>query len=100
LGGFVHTKQLLEVWGINDSFYQIIAPQVTVDLSKVQKVNVNTATADVLKQHPYIWRWSLAKAIVNYREQHGKYRRAEDLKPIVLMHDSILQRLEPYLNFD
>ena len=41
-------------------------------------VNVNTATADELEQLPGIGP-ALAKAIVDYRTEHGPFRSAEEL---------------------
>lgn len=100
LGGFVSPQQLKEVWGVTDSLYQIILPQISINTSLVQKIQVNSATAEILRQHPYIWKWPIARAIVNYREQHGRYKTYEDLKPIVLLHDTTITKLQPYLNFD
>lgn len=100
LGGFVSPQQLKEVWGISDSLYHIILPQITINLALVQKIPVNSATAEVLRQHPYIWKWQIARAIVSYREQHGKYKTSADLRPVVLIHDTTLTKLEPYLTFD
>ena len=43
--------------------------------------NINTATKDEMKSHPYI-KWPLANAIVEYRTQHGNFSSIEDLKKI------------------
>ena len=99
LGGFVKTEQLKEVWGINDSMYQIILPQVTLNAGIVQKIDINRATVEQLKNHPYVWKFALARAIVNYREQHGEFKSLTDMKEIILLPDSVLLKLEPYLIF-
>lgn len=100
LGGFIKKEQLLEVWGMNDSFYRLIEPQLTLDPSLIRGVHINSAGVEELKAHPYIWRYQTARAIVNYREQHGPYRKPEDLKQVILVHDSVYTRLLPYIRLD
>jgi competence ComEA-like helix-hairpin-helix protein len=59
-------------------------------------MNVNTATKDELKLHPYI-RWNLANAIVEYRNQHGTFKSLEELKNIVLVDEAAFQKIYHYL---
>jgi competence ComEA-like helix-hairpin-helix protein len=63
---------------------------------EVQKLNINTATKDALKTHPYI-KWNLANAIVEYRNQHGAYKTLEDLKNISLIDEGAFKKLAHYL---
>ena len=100
LGGFVKTEQLKEVWGISDSMYQVILPQITLNVGIVQKIDINRATVEHLKNHPYVWKFALARAIVNYREQHGAFKTVKDMQDIILLPDTVLLKLEPYLIFE
>ena len=100
LGGFVKTEQLKEVWGISDSMYQVILPQITLNAGIVQKIDINRATVEHLKNHPYVWKFALARAIVNYREQHGAFKTVKDMQDIILLPDTVLLKLEPYLIFE
>lgn len=43
LGGFVRVEQLLEVRGMLEKNYQQILPQIWVDSSKIQKIDINFA---------------------------------------------------------
>src|SRR5215203_5447037 len=86
LGGFYSVEQIGETYGLPDSTFQKIKGRLQVG-GEVRKMNVNTATKDELKLHPYI-RWNLANAIVEYRNQHGAFENLEDLKNIVLIDEA------------
>jgi competence protein ComEA len=69
-----------------------------VDASKVKKLNINTVTANELKQHPY-FRNPLAAMVISYRDQHGSFAQPQDLKNVELINDSVYQKILPYLEF-
>lgn len=96
LGGYYTTKQLAEVWGMDSSMYKAISGKVWVDTSLVYKININTADIKQLAYHPYI-RYYLAKAIVNYREEHGLFASTIALHKMVAIDDSTYLKIEPYL---
>ena len=62
----------------------------------VKKLNINTATGDELKVHPYL-RYNIANAIVQYRLQHGNFSGVSDIKKIMLITDEIYNKAAPYL---
>ena len=64
--------------------------------TEVRKININSATVDELKNHPYI-RYNLANPIVAYRNQHGAFSKIEDLKKIMIITDEIYNKISPYL---
>jgi DNA uptake protein ComE-like DNA-binding protein len=99
LGGFARIEQVAETFGLPDSTFNKIRPHLMFSSGPFRKINVNTATTDELKSHPYI-RWNLANAIVNYRQQHGPYQSISDLRRIVLIEPGQLEKLEPYLSFE
>lgn len=70
---------------------------MVLNKTEVRKLNINAAALDELKAHPYI-NDNLAKAIIAYREQHGIFQAAEDVKKIMLMTDEMFQKLIPYLS--
>ena len=96
LGGFYEVAQIKELYGLPDSTYQKILPYLNLQTAEVKKININTATLDELKMHPYI-RYSLANAIVEYRRQHGPYASVATLKNIMIITDEILMKMAPYL---
>lgn len=96
LGGFYSIDQIGETYGLPDSTFQVIKSQLVFS-GEIKKLNVNTATKDELKAHPYI-RWSLANAIVEYRSQHGPYKTLEELKNIAVLDEGTFSKLLPYLS--
>lgn len=95
LGGFYSTDQISETYGLADSTFQKIKPYLLLS-SQPKLLNLNTASKDELKTHPYI-KWNLANAIVEYRNQHGAFKSIEDLKNIVLIDEAIYNKIIHYL---
>ena len=95
LGGFYSIDQVGETYGLPDSTFQIIRSSLQLS-GPVKTLNVNTATKEELKAHPYI-RWNLANAIVEYRNQHGNFTSLEELKKIILIDESNYDKIRHYL---
>ncbi|MEY4927619.1 MAG: hypothetical protein RI894_2055 [Bacteroidota bacterium] len=98
-GGFVKVEQLKETYGLPDSIYQKILPQLQLGTPTTRKLKINSATADDLKKHPYL-NWKLANLIVSFREQHGRYKSATDLKQIPLITPEIFDKIAGYIGLD
>ncbi len=99
LGGFVRVEQLKETFGLPDSAYQKIAPQLQLGTPTIRKLKINSAAVDDLKKHPYL-NWKLANLIVNFREQHGKYKSAADLKQIPVITPEIFDKIAGYISLE
>jgi competence protein ComEA len=99
LGGFYSVEQIGETYGLPDSTFQKIKPRFSVSNSSVHKININTATIDEMKVHPYL-RYAVANAIVQYRIQHGNYIVVDDIKKIMLVTDEVFNKTAPYLKVD
>jgi len=82
LGGFYSIEQIGEVYGLADSVFQKIRPFFLLSPFTVRKININTATLDELKSHPYI-RWAIANPVIAYRNEHGPFAKIEDLKKVL-----------------
>lgn len=96
LGGFVSKEQLWEVYGMDSVRYNDIAPYVTINPEGVIPMDLNSATIDQLKRHPYLDYYQ-AKAIVRMREQAGLYKNVEDLRKISIIDNETYTKLIPYL---
>jgi competence protein ComEA len=96
LGGFYSVDQVGETYGLPDSTFIKIKPLLLMQSTELKKININTATKDELKTHPYI-RWNLANAIIEYRNQHGQFSSLEDLKKITLITEELYEKMSPYL---
>lgn len=97
LGGFVKKEQLKEVWNLKIETYDEFVNQIELGINFLpQQLNLNNATAEELKIHPYI-DWNMAKAIIAYRKSHGSYKDVHDIKQIHLITDEIYSKIAPYL---
>jgi DNA uptake protein ComE-like DNA-binding protein len=98
LGGFYHRSQLREVYGIDDSLYAFLEPLIETGAEDrlLKKIDLNTATLETLRQHPYL-RWEKAKAIIRYREANGPFGSARDLEKILALDSVTITRLLPYV---
>lgn len=96
LGGFYKTDQLAETYGLPDSVFQKIKSRLVISNSSVKKLNINTATVDELKTHPYL-RYNIANAIVQYRLQHGSFSTVSEIKKIMMITEEIYNKAAPYL---
>jgi competence ComEA-like helix-hairpin-helix protein len=95
LGGFYSINQIGETYSLPDSTFQKIKQYLKLDNSSVKKININTATKDEMKAHPYI-KWNLANIIVEYRNQHGNFNSLADLKKISAITDSTYLKIVSY----
>ena len=99
LGGFYKIDQISETFGLPDSTFQKIKPFLEISKFELKKIDVNEATIDDLKSHPYI-RYQIGNAIIKYRSQHGNFTNIDDIKNIVLVTDEVFSKVNPYLKID
>lgn len=99
LGGFYKIEQIGETFGLPDSTFQKIKPRFSISNASIHQININTATLDEMKVHPYL-RYAIANAIMQYRVQHGNYAAVEDIKKIMLITEDIFNKAAPYLKVD
>jgi len=97
LGGFYSVEQIGETYGLPDSTFQNIKQYLKLDNSSVKKININTATVEEMKSHPYI-KYNLANPIVAYRNEHGAFSKIEDVKKVMVVTDEIYKKIAPYLS--
>lgn len=98
LGGFYNKEQLKDVYGMDSIRYAQIENQIIVDASSIKRLNVNVATFEELRNHPYL-SFKQINALIQYRKQHGNYSSAGDLKKVLIMNEEIIRKIGPYLSF-
>ena len=98
LGGFQSVQQVSETYGLPDSVFQKIALQLRPS-PVLRKLKINTATVEELATHPYL-RFSDARMIVNYREEHEPYSNSADLDKLYGLEESTKKKIAPYLSFE
>lgn len=100
LGGFVRKDQLSEVYGLDSLIIaQIMKVSFLPDNNSFKKLSINTADEKMLSSHPYFSK-NIARAIVTYRFQHGKYLSVDDLRRINLIDEKTMTKIYPYLTVD
>jgi competence ComEA-like helix-hairpin-helix protein len=65
----------------------------------ILKINLNTAGIDELKTLPGIGE-SLARAILEFREQNGPYQKMDDLLKVAGIGKSKLERIKPFVTLE
>ncbi|SDY72367.1 ComEA family DNA-binding protein [Hymenobacter psychrophilus] len=99
LGGFRQEDQLTEIFALRD------APDLIDSLRKYTfvapgfvpaRLDVNAASFEVLQAHPYLGK-RLARVLVAYRQQHGPFQQADDLRKIRILDEATFDKLLPYI---
>ena len=75
---------------------QIASPPLLSAEQAKPLVNINTASAEELEKLPGIGR-ALSARIISYREQYGRFRRAEHLIMVRGIGDRRFRRLRPFI---
>ncbi|PKV66627.1 ComEA family DNA-binding protein [Pontibacter ramchanderi] len=97
LGGFHSMAQVQEVYGLPPAVVDSLHKYTFVPKNNtLQRLSLNQAQADELKAHPYISS-NVARAIVAYREQHGEFKRVEDIRQIKIVTAELFDKISPYL---
>ncbi len=96
LGGFYRIEQVGETYGVPDSTFQKIKPYLQANPAAVKKLNINTATFETLKEHPYI-KSGIAKSIIAYRQQHGLFKSIDDLQKIMSIDVNAFEKIKHYV---
>jgi competence protein ComEA len=97
LGGFHSVNQVGETYLLPDSTFQKIKSRLFISDSVVKHININLASIDEMKAHPYL-KYNLANAIFQYRRQHGNFYSVEGIKKIMLITGDVFNKIAPYLS--
>ena len=95
LGGFINYEQFTEIWGLENLELENFKQQTLIDTLYISKININTATIENLRNHPYL-NYKQAKMIVNYRQQHGNYYPLKDICKIKPISLELFRKIAPY----
>ncbi|MBO6516897.1 MAG: helix-hairpin-helix domain-containing protein [Bacteroidia bacterium] len=97
LGGFVSFDQLTEVYGVDSSLVNRLMPYLELNDAH-QLLDINHMDVNTLAHHPYV-SWKQARAIVQYRQQHGGFASTDDLNQVHLLTREWVDQIAPYLAF-
>lgn len=95
LGGFVSKEQLLEISDFPESAlpYLVVSPT-----DGIKKLNVNKATNEQLRRHPYI-SYYMARCICDYRRMRGNIRDLNDLRLLPGFSPEVIAKLRGYVEY-
>jgi competence protein ComEA len=99
LGGFYSVNQVSETYFLPDSTFQKIKPYLVIKNPAVQKININVASKETLKSHPY-FSYAVANAIIEFRNRHGKFSSLDQIREILIIPEDLYRKLVPYLTVD
>lgn len=99
LGGLHLKEQLLDVYGMTPELVEKLFDHFEFSPGVTRMIPINQVSVQDLAKHPYI-SYGAAKVIIAYREQHGAYRRPDDLLQIKIFNQEWVDRLAPYLEFE
>lgn len=99
LGAFYSVEQLTEIWSFKEDYLYDLTGKIWVDPKNFKPIYINRIGVEELKMHPY-FKYTLSKAIINYRNQHGYFKKMDELKEIKIINDSILLLIKPYISLE
>lgn len=99
LGGFCRSEQLQEVEGVIPKNYLKILPQIRIDLSRIQKIDINFASPLQMRDHPYLPE-QLLNRLLKYRQLKGGWRSIGELTEQNILSEAEAEKLAPYFRFD
>ena len=96
LGGFLNYNQFTEIWGLEKLDVEKLQKQTTIDTLYIRKMNINTVSIEILRNHPYL-NYKEAKMIVNFRVQHGDFSSVKDIQKIKPISRELFRKIAPYI---
>lgn len=96
LGGFIDTRQLDEVYGLDSAVISLITPHLTLTFDSVTPLVLDSASFGDLARHPYVG-YETARLVTRYRSIAGP-----PLKLGVMVNQGVItheqaERLAPYV---
>lgn len=95
LGGFYSVSQLQEIPHLDAKVNQWFK----VEPAELRKLEINRASLDRLRSHPYMDFYK-AKAIIEYRRKRGKLKSLSQLSLFEAFSEEDIKKITPYLSFE
>lgn len=99
LGGYCKIEQLKDVYGMTDELYNKISPKFSIDINKIQKININTATYKEIISHPYFDK-TLTKSIIDVRGFNGNFNSIDELIKFKLIDKEKFEIIKDYISIE
>lgn len=98
LGGFYSMHQLEDIKGIYPEALTRLQSLLKVDTSQIERINVNKASLEKLRSHPYLSYYQ-AKVIVELRRARSGIKNIKELSEFKEFTVDDMERLKWYLSF-
>lgn len=96
LGGYVHTGQLKEVYGLRPGLADTLAPLLRIDTAKIRQMSLPGATYRDLLRHPYLEKEHVEN-ILTYIAVNKGIRETQELLQNLILDSTTYHRIQPYL---
>jgi competence protein ComEA len=96
IGGFYKKEQLLEVYGMDSTRYNLFLNQIIVDSSLISKIDINTVKFDELLKRQFLNKYQV-QAIIKYREIKGGFVNLDEIPKNKLVPENVYVKIKPYL---
>lgn len=97
LGGFIQSEQLKDCYGISPELFEQLKPQLTTTgLNRMIMINQEDITT---LSHPYLNK-KMVRLIQAYRDHHGPFTSAADLRKVYPHDTTWFNKILPYLSFE
>ena len=99
LGGYTSKDQFNSIYGITDEALKALSDNVTIDVSAIDKIMINSASKDQIKAHPYLKDWAVVAEIISQRDKKN-LNNLDFLVEKDLMSQDELNKVLPYISFE
>ena len=99
LGGYNQTSQLMEIWKFDVHKFHKLKDYVNVGEGVKKRININEASVDELKAHPYI-DYSVANSIVKLRAQKDGFKSVDDILESKLIEYPLFDDIKHYIKIE
>ncbi len=96
LGGFHDAFQIRELYGLSPEVADELLKYTKFSAQNLRKIQINRVEK---LYHPYL-PYHVSKAILAYRQQHGPFKEAADLRKVKLLDEKTLELITPYVTFE
>jgi competence protein ComEA len=96
IGGFYRKEQLLEVYGMDSTRYNLFLNQIIVDTTLISKIDINKVEFKELIKRQYLSKYQV-QAIIKYRELNGNYTTIDEILKNKLVPENVYIKIKPYI---
>lgn len=71
----------------------LVAGSLFASTVSAELVNINKASAEIMQEHLQGIGAKKAEAIINYRTEHGEFKKLEDIKEVKGIGDALFEKM-------